>query len=115
MNRLSLNPRIADAWIHKAIVLLIFGRITEAVEIAKKVTRNEPQKVMAWYTLGFGLSALHEHEKALDAFNQVILLDPFSTEAYYKKGCELLFFNKREEAIAAWKEAIRIDPDYYQV
>jgi adenylate cyclase len=64
----------------------------------------------AYGALGFTLSMVGKHDKAVETAQKAVALDPNSANTYAMLGHTLRMADRPEEAIRAYKKAIRLNP-----
>jgi TolB-like protein/DNA-binding winged helix-turn-helix (wHTH) protein/Tfp pilus assembly protein PilF len=80
---LALNSRDSSALQGHAELLDVFGRLPEAIEVAKKATDLDPLSTPAWMTLGLYLMNDHQYTAAHEALRRAIELQPKSDSSVW--------------------------------
>ena len=87
------------------------GKYDSAAVALQAALGHDPSLLQAHYTLGLIYNAQgKEHEKALQALEEVAKIDPDDPQVLYYLGQVKAKLGQSEEAIAALLQAIRMDP-----
>jgi tetratricopeptide (TPR) repeat protein len=89
---------------------LRLGKYKEALKLAEKARKFNPNFSTAWYNIGEALLKLENESKALAAFEKVLTFDPKDNEAWYMMARCLSRLNKKDEAMDALLVATAIEP-----
>jgi Flp pilus assembly protein TadD len=95
------SDRSAGARANLAALLLVTGRLEEALAIGREAVRQEPRQVAGWMTLGAVLLRLGRFEESCEAYRQVVALDPDNPEGHMALGMSLLRLGAFAEG---WRE-----------
>ncbi|MGD9308365.1 MAG: tetratricopeptide repeat protein [Desulfosarcina sp.] len=82
----------------------------KCIELLKKAIELDATYAEAYGALGFTLSLLGQHEKAVTTAEQAVALDPNSATTYAMLGHTLRLADRPKEAIQAYSKAIRLNP-----
>jgi len=107
---LEINPKHADAWLGKGIVLIVHGRYKEAIECLDNAIKIRPGNVIAWYNKGLALDNLGKHIEAIEYYDKILEFNPRHTDALSGKGVALSSLRRYEEAIECFNKALEINP-----
>ena len=91
--------------------LALQGKISEAIDVFRKVTEISPYYALGHY--GLGKAFLHLQGKREDAIKELriaVELDPSLAKARFYLGMAYFFSDKYMPAIHAFSEAYRLDP-----
>ena len=88
------------------------GQLSAVVEYAQLLTHSYPNAFIAWNLLGAAAAQIGQLEKAIIAFQRVIIIEPNFADAYYNMGNTLKDLGKLEEAIEAYNKALAIKPNF---
>jgi len=88
------------------------GRVSEAIKLLKRGRSLAPKDPHILNTLGACLSALGQHDEALQAFGAAIRVDPEMAPAHFNRGTVLDELNDLNAARVAYERAAALDPNY---
>lgn len=107
---LETRPGHAEALRHFGRLLYRAGDFAEAQSINARLVAIDPANMGAWQRLGKAHLALHEFEKAEDAFRKSIALSADQNVSdYYFLGCALQGRDLSQEAVIEFEHALDID------
>jgi lipoprotein NlpI len=86
------------------------GKLKEAIALAGKATKLDPDNPAAYFVCGSAHLALRQNEDAAREFREVIRLNPKSAGAHDRLGDALLKQGKFSEAIAAFDKFLELQP-----
>lgn len=109
---IELNPRNAEAWANKGVVLRKLGRLMESVTAHDRAIELKPDLVQAWYNKGVALYELNRFEEALEALDRATKIKPDFAEAWNNSGVTLDELQKYDEALKAFEKAVELAPEY---
>jgi tetratricopeptide (TPR) repeat protein len=75
-----------------------------------EVVHYNPDNWSAYFTMGKGWQALHEHERALVSFRESYAIEQWNPDVAREYVLECLELGHAEEAIGAAEHAVRLDP-----
>lgn len=101
----------ADARHQQALACLQRGDIDGAVDILKKLLKNEPAHVSAQFSLGLAYLQGGRAQAALKYFQRAAALAPKMAEAHFYFGLALAQLHRQAEAVAAFDKTIALWPD----
>jgi adenylate cyclase len=84
--------------------------IETCMQLLQKAIELDATYAEAYGALGFTLSMMGQHEKAIATAQQAVALDPNSANTHAMYGHTLRMGGQPEEAIAEYKKAIRLNP-----
>ena len=88
------------------------GQLSAVVEYAQLLTHSYPNAFIAWNLLGAAAAQIGQLEKAIIAFQRVIIIEPNFADAYYNMGNILKGQGELEEAIVSYEKALSLKPNY---
>ena len=88
------------------------GQLSAVVEYAQLLTHSYPNAFIAWNLLGAAAAQIGQLEKAIIAFQRVIIIEPNFADAYYNMGNILKGQGELEEAIVSYEKALALKPNY---
>lgn len=91
------------------------GKLTEASEAFKNVTKLNPTYADGFNNFGITLQEQGKLDQAIEVFKKALSLKPEFAEAHYNMGNALKDQLKLDEAIKAYSKALSIKPDYAEV
>jgi len=104
------KPRQQEA---KALTALFSqGRLTEAENLAKKMTLRFPLHGLGWKVLGAVFHLTDRSTDALDAMKKAAVLSPNDAEAHSNLGVTLNDLGRLSEAEVSYRRAIQINPNH---
>jgi len=73
--------------------------------------KSEPERAVAWYSLGSAYSGLKQYNEAILAYQSALRIEPVHASLWNSLG--IAYFKNRQfgEAIRAYEEALRIQPE----
>lgn len=84
-------------------------RTHDCIDFLHKFIDINPYSEEAWFQLGFQYLNILQHEKALQAFDYVVIINPKSIAGYTQKAYCYERMNRWEEAIATYEESLDFD------
>ncbi len=97
---IQMNPKNAENWNYKGIVLMLTCNCFEAIRCFDVAIALDPLFAAAWNNRAVALYAMGRYDEAISACDMAIELDPGSADAWYIKGQIL-----KTEAEAAFNRA----------
>lgn len=82
------------------------------IELCKQVIDKNPNSYEAHLDIGMAYVELGLYPKAIEAYNQAILVKPYFAQAYCGIGVAYEKLDRYEDAIVAYKRAIEIYPNF---
>lgn len=107
---ISASPRDAQAYISLSGVLIIQGKIGEAIRVCQQALALSPDSAMAHFSLGRALERNEQFAEAVAAYERAVNLDQNCVEAHLNLGKLCAARGQNEAAAAAFREVIRINP-----
>jgi tetratricopeptide (TPR) repeat protein len=86
-----------------------------AVEAARALGRNEPERTRIIVNLGNTLLSQGRFDEAIDQYREALRLKPNLAEAYANLGVALKNQGKLEDALAQYNRALELDPELADV
>jgi tetratricopeptide (TPR) repeat protein len=111
---IEINPRDADAWYNKGIILAKkdVARYDGAVDCFDVAIHLDPNNAELWYNKGIALGCLGKYSAAIKAFDDAIRIESNDAKIWCSKGVALRGLERYDDAIEALDKAIEIDPEY---
>ena len=109
---LSFDPQSAGAYIGICYIYVASRDFSKAWNAHKKAVALAPMSATVYNCKGWILYGMYKNNRALEAFEQAILLATDADnieEYYYNKGLALLRLNRYDEALDAYYQALRYD------
>jgi tetratricopeptide (TPR) repeat protein len=75
-------------------------------------TKAQPNEASAWVTLGIAYMNSEQTAKAIEAFEQALLMTPEDATTWYNLGVAYVNSNQPAKAISALDHALRLNPKY---
>jgi serine/threonine protein kinase len=110
-NALSLNPRIAEAWMNKAFVFGALGNHREALLCSEQSLSINPKLQQGWFNRGIALSALGKNEDAVSCFEQAHKLNLQDDTALYCWSLALSRSGRTKEALLTYGQCVKVNPE----
>ena len=105
-------PSHSFSWKILGGIYKALGRMTDALDAAKKSVELDPDDNQAHNSLGVMLEDLGRFEKAEASYKKAILLKPDDCGAYYNLGNTMRKLVKFKSAVTAYRLAISVEPGY---
>jgi tetratricopeptide (TPR) repeat protein len=96
--------------VSQAQQMLAQGRVTDAEQLAQKVTAEDPHSSIGFELLGRAYEAQHRYAEAQDAYRRAIELEPKRASLHNSLGVDLLKQGHREGAVREFRIALEVDP-----
>ncbi len=106
----AVRPDNARAFENLGTVLMVEGRIHEAIPMYQRAVALDPDFVSARNNLANALAQTGRLEEAVDHYSEVLRVKPFHPDAHINRAHALDRWGRTEEAIKAYRAAARIDP-----
>ena len=111
---LARNPRCWMAHNNLGAILMLSGRVPEAIGQYEQALRLKSDYVEAYINLGNALFYEGHVPEAVGEYEQALRLKPNSAEAHTRLGIALDRTGQVSEAAEHYEQALRIKPDYPQ-
>ena len=105
---------LSQETIDQLINLYNEGQFLVVVKQARTLIRQYPEEFIVWNILGASLAQMGNFDRAIDAYQQAILLKPDYADGYNNIGVALKEQGKLDEAIKAYKKVLVLKPDYVE-
>ena len=105
----KVDPSLGLAKVNGGIALFYLERLPEAETLLDAAVLATPADPHAWYALGLLYRTQNRSQKALEAFQKVIVLDPSDPDAHYMAASSELALNDLPAAAAEYRKAIAIN------
>ncbi|MBW4431570.1 MAG: tetratricopeptide repeat protein [Pelatocladus maniniholoensis HA4357-MV3] len=116
---LNIDNNFYEALIGKGNALNVLGKASEALFAFKQASQVRPQDYLVWFNQGILLTqTLRNHEEAIKAFEQAIVLKGDFHPAWIGKALALLELKRYQEALLAIDKARDLqpkDPDIWDI
>lgn len=109
---LKRAPNDANAWVQKALALILLAQYPAALEAANRALKLSPGNPNAHSYRGSALLQLGQLDEALAAYQRVIALAPHAAVAHYNRGNALRRLGRWSESLISLERALQIQPDY---
>lgn len=117
-NALSLDENLREAYLAKATLATITGKIDEAIIAAHKVIELNPNLTQGYFALGFAYSSLNDSENAIKWYRKAKEVNSENTFAYWnifvhslRLHDDTLSTNTAYEAIPLFKRRLELNPN----
>ena len=90
------------------------GLILKAIQIYKKLIKEEKNNTQLLYLAGTAYIQVNKFELAIELFKKLILLDNRNIAAYNNLGVAFQELKRFEKAIEVFKKLLSLDPNYLQ-
>jgi tetratricopeptide (TPR) repeat protein len=111
---ISKNPQNPRGYNNLGNLLMMRGRVEEAIHHYAEVLRLRPDYAGVHNNLGFALMYQGRFEEAIGHYAEALRLAPDLAVAHNNLGVVLTRQGKHEEAINQYAEALRLNPDYVE-
>jgi tetratricopeptide (TPR) repeat protein len=112
---LDVEPANQKAHLEKASCLARMGRAAQALEICKKVTRQDEKSAEPWLLIGkiyYDQGTAEGKAEAEKSYRSALKADPQSKKAYNNLGVILMERKKIDDAQKAFESAIALDKNF---
>ena len=100
---IALNPNYADAYLHYEEILIITGRMKEAMEQVEIALKLDPLNILCKTEYGLTLYFSRRYEDAITTFREVLKMDPANQLALETLPGAFHQIGKQKEEMEAWK------------
>ncbi len=110
---LDLNPKAEDIptiYSYMGVCLKALERYADALDVLKKGAARDRDRTDIYNLMGFCYFKQKEHEKAIEAFQQVLNLNPGSAIDYANIASNYREMGNREMAVHYYQLALELDP-----
>jgi TolB-like protein/Flp pilus assembly protein TadD len=105
---IDLNPSYANAYLLKALVLIIRGETDNAIETMKKSLLLDPLYAPGYFAYASILGMAGRFQEALEQYDRLAEIAPYFPDALCSKGNIYRFLGKHKKAKALFDQAIHI-------
>ncbi len=109
---LRRDPRHAEAWVQRSLVLILLSRNDEALFSAERAVKLMPGHPDAHSYRGSALLQLGRIDDALAAYDRVLTLAPKAPVAHYNRANALRKLGRWQAALDSLEQALRLQPAY---
>jgi tetratricopeptide (TPR) repeat protein len=107
---IELNPRLADAYVNRAIAYSYKGDHDQAIEDDTRAIELNPQLDVAYMNRGFDYGQKGDYDRAIADETRAIELNPQDAEAYVSRGAAYAYKGDYNRAMADSDKAIELNP-----
>ena len=100
---IALNPNFADAYLLYEEILIITGRMKEAMEQVEIALKLDPLNILCKTEYGLTLYFSRRYEDAITTFHEVLKMDPANQLALETLPGAFHQIRKQKEEMEAWK------------
>lgn len=111
-NAIELDPLNPYAYHAKADYLRDQDKLTEAIELYRKIAQIDSQYEEAYYNAGLLYMELDSVALAYDQFDIALQVDPLHIRSYFFRGYAAELMGRVEQARSDYRHALRLAPDY---
>jgi eukaryotic-like serine/threonine-protein kinase len=105
---INLNPNYATAHARYAYLLMLRGRLEEALGRMRHAQQLDPLSLVIRANIGYVLYFMQRYEEAVAEFQAALTMDPRFPSAYYYLGLAFEQKSEWDRAVAAFQEAVRL-------
>jgi serine/threonine-protein kinase len=105
---IDLNPNYATAHARYAYLLMLRGRLEEALGRMRHAQQLDPLAVIIRANIGYVLYFMRRYDEAVAEFQAALAMDPRFPSAYYYLGLTFEQKGEWDRAVAAFQEAVRL-------
>gem|GEM_PF-1353476 len=106
-----LDPKKAEAFQERAVLLFRQGKVHEAVEDFTQALQLRPESASGYMGRGQANLKLGRFEQAIGDFSEAARLTPWDWQPWYRRGLAHAARREHEQAAADFTEVIRLAPD----
>lgn len=110
---IELNPRHAQAYTNRALVLQSIGQLDQALESCNHAIEINPTILEAYINRGNIHSELGNFSLAVNDYDNALYINTNSMKAHYNKGNALQALRQWEKSITCYENIVRIEPQNY--
>lgn len=110
----ELVPTNDSAWHQRLQLLLVEGKVKEAIAVGQQAAREIPQDPIILYFLGSAYLSNHENQKAIDNFKEALTLParkPLKASIHSGLGSALAALKKWDQAFTHYDKALTYNAD----
>lgn len=107
----TIDAKQPDVYRNLAFVYLRMDNDSQAIVVYEDLLRIKPNDIDALAALADLRSARREFEKAIEHYNQVLVIDSTSSRATHGIALCYDYLGRRDEAMNAYERALRARPD----
>jgi small GTP-binding protein len=108
---LRIDSKAKDALLEKGNILLLLGKIENALDYFNKVTLLYPNFSEGWKKKEATHLIRCDYKDALECLNKLLQLEPQNHKIWAEKGMILSSLKMYREAIACFDKAIKLNPE----
>lgn len=106
------DPACYEAHREGVLVAMASLDFSRAIRHCQAIVRLRPRDASGWDQLARLYGSMGQHEDALGAYGEVILLQPNFADHHYRMGHVLLRLGRAEEAVRRWQRVLELQPDH---
>lgn len=110
----KLMPTNDSAWHQRLQLLLVEGKVQEAITVGKQAAQEIPQDPIILYFLGSAYLSNHDNQQALDNFKEAATLParkPLKASIYSGIGSAYAAIRKWDQAFKNYEHSLKYNPD----
>ena len=111
-NAITLDSKLAKAYVAKGQTLELMTRLTEAIPIYDAAVSLDPSNGQALEARGRAYFQTRQFQQARTDFQRAIQIDPFSIDLLYARGRTELALGQFDDAVATFEELVLRRPDF---
>jgi tetratricopeptide (TPR) repeat protein len=96
---------------NRAATLLLKEDWQGLLKFSQLWIKSEPERAVAWYSMGSAYNGLKQYDQAIRAYHEVIRIQPEQSNVWYSLGNAYAKLRQFGQAIQAYQEALRIQPE----
>lgn len=108
----QVDPRSADAHLHRGLALNGLKRFEEARESYRRAVVRKPDDAVALSNFGSVCRDLNRPQEALEHLDRALAIRSDIAEIHCNRGLVLMDLKRHQEAIASFDRAIALDPQH---
>ncbi|MGB3496114.1 MAG: tetratricopeptide repeat protein [Elainellaceae cyanobacterium] len=105
---LALDANHGETLSHRAAVLALTGKRKEGLRDGKTAVEIEPNSVVTHNNLGIVCLINRQHQQALAAFEQALVIQPDFNKALYNRAIALCMLGREQEAMDSIQQALAV-------
>jgi predicted TPR repeat methyltransferase len=99
-------------WVKRVVALERMKDWPEMLDWCRKWVKSDPERSLAWYSLGEAYSGLSRYNDAIEAYRQGLRIDPEDYTAWNNLGLAYGSLKRSNDEIEAYRQALHINPEF---
>lgn len=99
---IEIDPKYAEAWYNKGVVLVELEKYNESVQAYDKAIEIDPKYADAWWERGFALYKIGKYNESFESIDKAIEINPNDADLWHNKGSLLYGIGRYSEANASF-------------